>query len=1415
MFKFFSKLFLLLSIFVLLFFSYWEINNIKKIYAQDESADAIAIRVMPNPNHYSVLTWYKKQNFQGSPQALTVDSYDAIRDGRTVYVNAANISGNNLYTNIYLISYNQEGEQDTIDIFGRILKHWKFNTNLNISGSCHDNSSLVCYVDKDCPQDDYCLSLKAKIIRDTRRLSDLTELRDLLNKYKEETLKYPDMRSGTYIPGKTVSTWPSWQNVLAKIIHSDKIVVDPINRMGDCCPFSNSYCNSSYNYNKFTCWDEKHKDFAGDIPGVMPSGSRVYAYNFHDNLIDICAQLETNYSNISSFGCFQDKAGNHSPQITGINLSARHNEEVEGFLKGFDPDGDKIKWKIDFIDPLSPSTWLSLDWKWDVGVSGFSLLNTYDPNQIRIHAKQGGLAIKDNYKIKITLDDGQGESNSVISKEYTVVVRKYPLILNEAKDSAIIGHFWSYNMTGTDANLRPLLNIEFLDSSLVHNGSEQNIAKGSLGFYGFSINGMQVNENFASLQKTGQYILNVQATDPLTFDIVQSSIKFSLINNPPVINNITAYYINGSNGDCKTSCAIDNGEKATIKVQASDSDGHTLSYSLLDNLGGKISINSSSGVISGLEKLNLGELSEKKYTIKVKVSDQYCSNSSEKECSIETSFDLKVLPFCSLLKPASVKNFKSTAPITLNSGEEASLMGILSNCSEIDGNAKITLLGEVKSKAIVFVLDTSYSMEKNVNGSPAIDQMKEAAKKVLDKIYNIAKNLPSNYNIKIGLVAFNHKIYPYPSSGLVDIVNSGELSKLKDEIDSYVSDKETNTFNALIEAEKKLDTITNPEVEKNIILLSDGLPTIGQNIYNGVCHSRTCGCKVWCRGGSGFLQSSSFCASSYEACCKDGYRFCYHDYNCYLDDDEFNTKCTFGGTPTSCPCGTSSYGGCHWPPSCGSGYHDINPDQCTTDCAPIIGKADFRISSVSQTQCFDEKNGCQNNANCDTSQCEYCFQHYDFKSCNMNHDVSREAESIKGKKINIYTIYYQTGKEDNIKTMCEWSSASNWDCAACPNNPCGGHFSFFGDNIDYLFNEFLKSIIMKPEDLKINDKPIADVSPFSVKTINHTISLNPMLQCGAPNSALKVTFSGDGSLEMKDIDINYCPAKLHSINTCIDNDHDGYGVCPNCGINNGCTYNGNDCDDSVLGADKIKDTFDDGKIINPSQADDCSQYDSIDNNCDGQIDEHADILDIITNTGFENGIVGSFPAGWSGMHELHSSLGITTNEAMSESKSMILRQDKNLDYPGKCSQSICNDLSSCSWNAGSAICNFSGTNYNIGETLTWPNTNRTMKTSLYYDVSSLGFNAGDKYIMKFYYKGNVQFDGTLSSQLSSPLVPDADYLNWTLYNKYFTYSDDLFKISGGSPSDRKVEISVGYNSTGSQDSNIYIDNFQLLECKNK
>ncbi|MFH1227191.1 MAG: Ig-like domain-containing protein, partial [Planctomycetota bacterium] len=71
--------------------------------------DGIGIRIYANPEGLSPRAWYDTNiDNAGSPSSTTVDGYEAVRDGRTVYVAAANVVGGNIYNNIYLISYNDD-----------------------------------------------------------------------------------------------------------------------------------------------------------------------------------------------------------------------------------------------------------------------------------------------------------------------------------------------------------------------------------------------------------------------------------------------------------------------------------------------------------------------------------------------------------------------------------------------------------------------------------------------------------------------------------------------------------------------------------------------------------------------------------------------------------------------------------------------------------------------------------------------------------------------------------------------------------------------------------------------------------------------------------------------------------------------------------------------------------------------------------------------------------------------------------------------------------------------------------------------------------------------------------------------------------------------------------------------------------
>jgi hypothetical protein len=62
--------------------------------------------------------------------------------------------------------------------------------------------------------------------------------------------------------------------------------------------------------------------------------------------------------------------------------------------------------------------------------------------------------------------------------------------------------------------------------------------------------------------------------------------------------------------------------------------------------------------------------------------------------------------------------------------------------------------------------------------------------------------------------------------------------------------------------------------------------------------------------------------------------------------------------------------------------------------------------------------------------------------------------------------------------------------------------------------------------------------------------------------------------------------------TCVDNDSDGYGLCPDCGISNGCVNDGDDCDDT-------------DPAVNPGETEVC---DGVDNNCNDIVDEGGDSL---------------------------------------------------------------------------------------------------------------------------------------------------------------------------------------------------------------
>lgn len=114
------------------------------------------------------------------------------------------------YTNIYLISYNQDANPKTQEILKRLLERLKFNTNV-------DN-----------PQ------INEEIRRDTQRLADLAKITGRLENYRlSNQNRYPALLAGTFLSGRSNSKWPSWQQTLGAELGSS-LPTDPINRFNAC-----------------------------------------------------------------------------------------------------------------------------------------------------------------------------------------------------------------------------------------------------------------------------------------------------------------------------------------------------------------------------------------------------------------------------------------------------------------------------------------------------------------------------------------------------------------------------------------------------------------------------------------------------------------------------------------------------------------------------------------------------------------------------------------------------------------------------------------------------------------------------------------------------------------------------------------------------------------------------------------------------------------------------------------------------------------------------------------------------------------------------------------------------------------------------------------------------------------------------
>ncbi|MBI3963713.1 MAG: Ig-like domain-containing protein, partial [Candidatus Kerfeldbacteria bacterium] len=108
-----------------------------------ETRDAIGIRIYDNTEGLSALEWYKKYAPKpGRTSNLSVDGYDAVRDGTTVYVAASDFDGSQFNPKIFLISYNQGADEKIVAIYNQMLDSWFFNNNPQLGAICNaDNDN--------------------------------------------------------------------------------------------------------------------------------------------------------------------------------------------------------------------------------------------------------------------------------------------------------------------------------------------------------------------------------------------------------------------------------------------------------------------------------------------------------------------------------------------------------------------------------------------------------------------------------------------------------------------------------------------------------------------------------------------------------------------------------------------------------------------------------------------------------------------------------------------------------------------------------------------------------------------------------------------------------------------------------------------------------------------------------------------------------------------------------------------------------------------------------------------------------------------------------------------------------------------------------------------------------------------------
>ncbi|MFZ4631967.1 MAG: hypothetical protein ACOYL8_02015 [Patescibacteria group bacterium] len=645
-------------------------NNSSGSYVN--SNDAIGVRIIPNNDHLSISSWYKSKGFTGAPQALIVDGYEAIRDGRTVYVNAANVKGKQIFTNIYLISYNQDPSIKTIDILGQIVKNWKFNTDLvertnpapsceissvscttnadcvsnqicstsandspysfSTPNSCQLKTTKYCLTDSDCPTSFFCSSAKAKIIRDMKRISKTEDLKEALYKYKSAKGYYPKLSAGSYLSNQTISAWPSWsESFLSEL--SLPSITDPVNRLG-ACP----------GYDAKTCWNKDTRRFYSASNGslLLPAGSFgfVYKTDSQGSTFDLCSVMETrepttdlnfqfspampvNSNCVLATGVLSNGTlSNTAPHITNSYLMGDTGQEFKGSLEVVDNQNNPMTWDFN----TSGVNWIQAGWS-----AAPTLKETANPNQKKITAvKAGNPGV---YPVKLTVTDGVKINGLVGTLSTTTnIVIVNPKSFIEAENAEYLLNpktTFNYSFYFSDDNLvdyKTAFKVTAISSSNAYNPLSAPSSVEAAGINRYKVNYLVKIPVTSKFYFDANYIYRLTVSDKFRAETTKD-IKIAIKSAAPNLNfNCSSTGRLGST----YSCLLGPTEQADQKL--------TYSTNGLNFGGLVITSNATSSYLSSQET-NLPTSGSSSTTVSIKVTNEYGASTTK-------AFNLSLKTYC-------------------------------------------------------------------------------------------------------------------------------------------------------------------------------------------------------------------------------------------------------------------------------------------------------------------------------------------------------------------------------------------------------------------------------------------------------------------------------------------------------------------------------------------------------------------------------------------------------------------------------------------------------------------------------------------------------------------------------------------------------------------------------------------------